>query len=203
MSTFHRNYFIVGLAALCLLFPVAELVACACCSEPGDYVLRSDDSIEDHQLTQIQGMRFGPAAQLYLTEAGEEEDARGISNVSDHYKLAVTMEGGRWRMTFRSMNGKTGTLTLPFPSAMTVYAADIHDGKKSAGNGPLLYKEWRFEGAPDGDGIFQEGLAESARFTFVFQGRGNRCDNASDFTHWRLSISGNNAHYVFFGGLVK
>jgi hypothetical protein len=147
-------------------------------------------------------MRFAAASQLYLTEAGEEEDAKGISSVSDQYKLAVTIEAGRWRMTFRSKAGEPGTLTLPFPAAMTVFEADIHDGKKSAGNGPLLYKEWRFEGPAEGDGIFQEGLNAPARFSLVLQGRGNRCDNASDFTHWRLSVSGDKAHYVFFGKLA-
>jgi hypothetical protein len=105
-------------------------------------------------------------------------------------------------MTFRSKDGKVGTLTLPFPPAMTVYAADIHDGRKSTGSAPLLYKEWRFEGPPKGDGIFQEGLAAPARYTLIFQGRGNRCHNSEDFTHWRLSISGDKARYAFFGKLV-
>jgi len=105
-------------------------------------------------------------------------------------------------MTFRAEDGKTGTLTLRVPQVITVFAADIHDGKKSGGKGPLLYKEWRCEGTSEGDGIFQEGFAAAAKFTLVFQGRGNRCDNVEDFAHWRLSISGDKARYAFFGKLA-
>jgi len=37
----------------------------------------------------------------------------------------------------------------------------------------------------------------------IFQGRGNRCDNAEDFTHWRLEISGKKTSYAFFGELAR
>jgi hypothetical protein len=35
----------------------------------------------------------------------------------------------------------------------------------------------------------------------VLQGRGNSCDTAEDFTHWRLKITGNKADYAFYGEL--
>jgi hypothetical protein len=147
-------------------------------------------------------MESGPAADLYLTDAGAEEDAKGVGSVSDSYGLSVMTETSVWHLTFRAENGKSGALSLPFPSKMTAYAADIHDGKKSDNNGPLLYKEWRFEGKVTGDGIFAEGLKSPARYTLIFQGRGNRCDNADDFTHWRLAVSGKRARYAFHGELI-
>ncbi len=156
----------------------------------------------EYQLAQIQDMKFAPTAQLFLTDVGEEENAKGIGSISRQYRLTAALEHGHWRMTFRADDGKTGTLALPVPTTMTGFSADIHDGKKSSGNGPLLYKEWRFEGAPEGDGIFQEGFTTPARFTLVFQGRGNRCDNGGDFTYWRLSVSGDHASYAFFGKLA-
>ena len=200
---FHRpRYFFVAIGAALFLSLASDLRACACCSDPGEYILRNDDPVGSYQVDQIHGMEFAPAAELYLTDAGEEEDAKGVDTVSDSYGLSVGTEASVWRLTFRAENGKSGVLTLPVPSKMTTYAADIHDGKKSAGNGPLLYKEWRFEGKATGDGIFAKGLKSPARYTLILQGRGNRCDNAEDFTHWRLAISGKKTHYAFYGELI-
>lgn len=200
MNSFRRRCSAAGLASLLFLFSVTDLPACACCSDPGEYTLRTDD-VGEYQVAQIQDMVFARTAKLYLTDAGEEENAKGMSDVSTSYQLSSVVEPKQWRLTFKA-KGKTGVLTLPFPPTMTAYAADIHDGKKSSGNGPLLYKEWRFEGSATGDGIFQEGFASPARYTLVLQGRGNRCDNGTDFKHWRLEVSGEKAGYAFFGELV-
>lgn len=200
MNPFCSRYSAAGLASILFLFSVTDLPACACCSDPGEYTLRTDD-LEEYQLAQIQDMAFASTAKLFLTDAGEEEDAKGVSDVSLSYQLSSVIEPKSWRLTFKA-KGKTGVLTLPFPATMTAYAADIHDGKKSSGNGPLLYKEWRFEGSATGDGIFQEGFASPARYTLVLQGRGNRCDNGSDFKYWRLEVSGEKARFAFFGELV-
>lgn len=67
----------------------------------------------------------------------------------------------------------------------------------------MLYKEWRFQGAVKGDGVFNHGLMAPAKYFLVFQGRGNNCDNAEDFTHWRLEITGRKARYAFYGALAK
>jgi hypothetical protein len=77
---------------------------------------------------------------------------------------------------------------------------DPRDGRKSAGGGPLLYKEWRWEGVPNAEGIFLKG---SQRYSLVFQGHGNRCDDASDFSHWRLEVTGKNISYVLFGAFGR
>jgi hypothetical protein len=146
-------------------------------------------------------MKFGSTAQLYLTDAGEDE-VKGVASISQSNGLTATLEPKQWRLTFRAENGKSGVLTLPLPSKMTAFAADINEEGTSGGGGPVLYKEWRFEGSATGDGIFQAGFASPARYTLIFQGRGNKCDNGEDFTHWRLEISGKKAAYSFFGELV-
>ncbi len=96
---------------------------------------------------------------------------------------------------------RTGTLSLPLPARMTRFSADLHDSQ-DRGLGPVLYKEWRCAGVAKGNGIFEKGFTAPARYTLIFQGRGNRCDNAEDFTHWRLEISGAKASYAFFGKLL-
>jgi hypothetical protein len=73
----------------------------------------------------------------------------------------------------------------------------------SAGGGPLLYKEWRFEGRVSGTGFFGAGIVAPTRYLLVLQGRGNGCQDAADFTHWRLQVSGRRAHYAFYGELAR
>ena len=183
------------------LSSVPDASACACCADPGYYVLETGKPIGSYRLDLVRGMKFGSTAQLYLTDAGEEE-VKGIASISQNNGLSATLESKQWRLTFRAEDGKTGVLTLPLPSKMTALAADIHEEGTSEGGGPVLYKEWRFEGSATGDGIFQAGFASPARYTLIFQGRGNKCDNGEDFTHWRLEISGKKAAYSFFGELV-
>lgn len=182
-----------------LLVSVIDLQACACCTDPGEYRLKTNQPIGDYERTQLGGMKFASEAQLYLTDAGEDE-VKGLSSIFQQNAVTAVVEAKQWRMTFRTEEGKTGVLTLPLPRTMTAFAVDIHDEEE--GESPRLYKEWRFEGSARGDGIFQAGFAAPVRYTLVFQGRGNRCDNGEDFTHWRLEVSGKKASYAFFGELV-
>jgi hypothetical protein len=182
-----------------LLFSALDALACACCTDPGEYRLTPNHPVGEYERAQLDGMKFASAARLYLTDAGEEA-VKGLKSISQTNTVSAVLEPKRWRLTFRAEDGQTGILTLPVPSKMTTFAADIHD--KEAEEAPLLYKEWRFEGVVTGDGIFQAGFAGPARYSLVFQGRGNRCDNSEDFTHWRLEISGQKARYAFFGELV-
>jgi len=84
---------------------------------------------------------------------------------------------------------------------MLNYMVDMHD-QEDRPNGPLLYKELRFKGnLTSGSGFFGSGVTKPTTFFLVFQGRGNGCDNASDYSHWRLEITGRKADYSFFGKL--
>jgi hypothetical protein len=200
MKSIPRSSHLAVACAATLFFAISatDARACACCADPGEYRLTNNKPIEEYERTQIGGVRFEGAAQLFMTDAGEDA-IKGISSISQKNAVSVVTTPRHWRLTIRAENGKSGVLTLPRPAKMGAFAADTY-GKES-GN-VRLYKEWRFEGVATGDGIFQQGFTAPARYTLVFQGRGNRCDNGSDFTHWRVEIAGKNASYAYFGKLV-
>lgn len=184
-----------------MLAAPANVWACACCSNTGHYHSGSIE-VSDHITSEMERLRFGRTASLFLTEAGLEEDARGITQPKPTYSVTGSMTNNKWTLSFSS-GRNTGRLVFALPSQMWSHSADIHDRKISAGGGPLLYKEWRFEGSVTGTGIFQSGLATPAKYVFVLQGRGNACDSAEDFTNWRLDVKGVAAEYAFHGKFVR
>lgn len=190
---------VAALAGL-LLLPGGAL-ACACCSNAGEYHI-GFGAPGERELGLLRRVRFAGTARLFLTEAGLEESARGLAHHAENYTLSGSLVGRVWRLTFRE-GSASGTLDLPMPAKMLSYRADIHDGQTSPGGGPLLYKEWRFEGQAGGTGLFRQGIVAPTRYFLVLQGRGNACDNAEDFTHWRLKITGKKADYAFFGELGR
>jgi len=173
--------------------------ACACCAEPGTYsinVKKPDKS----ELDELKKISFG-TANLFMTAAGED-NIKGISAPGENYSLNGLFQSNAWKLNFTDDKGKTGMLNLPMPTSMVAFAADIHDGKEGGAGGPLLYKELRFKHkVQSGTGIFKNGIAPATEYFFVLQGRGNNCLNASDFTHWRLEITGRKAGYAFYGNL--
>jgi hypothetical protein len=52
-----------------------------------------------------------------------------------------------------------------------------------------------------GTGIFKKGIVPATAYFLVFQGKGNQCMAAEQFTHWRLEVMGKKASYAFFGTL--
>lgn len=201
-----KTTFLVALLAIFLL-PVQSL-ACACCSERGDYSIWTGKPA-DYYLEVLEKIDFAEDAELYLGAAGFDaiKGLTALNTASGHegremYGLTDAFAARTWNLTFKAKNKQAGKLTLPLPTQMVNYHADIHDNRKSAGGGPLLYKEWRFKGrVAAGSGIFQPGIIKPTTYFLVLQGRGNGCDNPEDFTHWRLEISGPKANYSFFGKL--
>jgi hypothetical protein len=193
--TVHRSRLLLAILFVSVeAWPVSRALGCACCSDHGTRD-ESTQALDDYYRTQIRGMEFAPEAQLFLTDAGDDQ-VKGITAISDTYRLVATLDDKQWRLTFHTKDGKTGTLALPIPAKLGTFQVDPRDGKKSVGGGPLLYKEWRWTGVPVAGGIFQKG---AQRYALVFQGHGNRCDNGSDFTHWHLEITGKNISYTLFG----
>jgi hypothetical protein len=195
----RRALFSLAVLAALLSLPVSAR-ACACCSNEGDYYVSSGRPSE-HELSVVKQIRFGRTATLYTAEAEPADAAKGVAHVAEKYALAGSLAGGAWRLTFRDGN-QTGTLSLPLPARMTSHTADIHDGQTSPGGGPLLYKEWRFEGQVSGTGFFRAGLGAPAKYLLVLQGRGNGCQDAGDFKHWRLQVTGRKAEFAFYGELA-
>lgn len=199
MKALRPALFSAAVLAAVLLLPVSAL-ACACCSNTGDYYIGFARP-SDYERSIMGQVRFGATAHLYLTEADMEESAKGLAHRAESYALKGSLVGRAWRLEFRDGN-QSGTLSLPLPAKVLSYVADIHDGRTSAGGGPLLYKEWRFEGMAAGTGIFRAGIVGPTKYFLVLQGRGNGCQDAGDFTHWRLKITGRKADYSFYGQLA-
>jgi hypothetical protein len=196
-----------------LLFAfAADAFACACCAEPGTYNIWTGKP-DGYYLEVLQGVKFDENAYLYTTEAGFDM-IKGLSEIEKDFNnetwvasagefgLTNSFAAKTWKFNLKTKSGKTGTLTLPMPAQMLTFKVDIHDGKSVGGGGPLLYKEFRFKGnVQSGTGFFRAGIVKPTTYFLVFQGRGNGCDNTSDFTHWHLEIGGKKAEYEFYGKL--
>lgn len=183
------------LAAL-FLSPVAAM-ACACCSNEGEWSEYSGE-LDEYPRSILQEIKLGPRAELYASEAGDEEDSKGIEVIGYEYFVSLLPGAKQWELTFRNAKGKTGKLTLIIPTTYISYRVDTRE-RKPMPNGPILYKEWRLSGEVKGTGIFQKGLAEGGQFRLILQGRGNNCDNTEDFRNWVLFIQGPQADYSFNG----
>ena len=204
MNSLTRFCNTVVLTTALIFCASTEIRACACCSDEGTHSLQPNEPLSGYVLEQIRGMEFASAAQLFLVDGPDpEEQIKGLANISNSYVVSATAEPKQWRLKFRTEDGKSGELILLLPSKVATFAVDIHNGETNTAGRPLLYKEWRLEGRATGNEMFKEGFAAPARYTLIFQGRGNRCDNADDFTHWRLEISGKKADYAFFGELAS
>ena len=170
-------------------------LACACCAERGTYQVLTT-TVNQYHLDLLKDMRFGTSTELYMT-AGED-DIKGITGVGDgDLSIVDAYTNNAWKLTIKSADGKTGTLVLPRPSKMTTRKIDLHDTKEGD---PILYKEFVFAGTvASGSGVFKRGIVRPTKYTLVFQGRGNMCDNAEDFSNWNLQVVGVRAEYSFFG----
>lgn len=184
--------------------------ACACCAETGHYSLRTSKP-DAYALDLLRDIQFEKAADLYTTEAGFDM-IKGLGPVRTEYEsdswtadsrfdIVSVFTNASWRLNLKTPKGLKGGFVLPMPAQMVTYKVDIHD-EENRPNGPNLYKEFRFKGTLNSaSGFAGSGIARGTTYFLVFQGRGNGCDNASDFTHWRLEISGPRADYAFFGRL--
>lgn len=204
MNSFVRFCHAILLTSALTFCVPNETRACACCSDEGTYSLQPSEPLSGDLLEQIKSIEFASSARLFLVDGPDpEEQVKGLADISDTYVVSAATETKQWRLKFQTEKGKTGELILPLPSKIAKLAVDIHNGETNAAGEPLLYKEWRLEGRATGSDMFKEGFAAPVRYTLIFQGRGNRCDNSDDFTHWRLEMSGKKATYAFFGELAS
>lgn len=197
----------------------ANIFACACCAEPGFYN-EWKGKTDKFYLDVLSQMKFAQESDLYMTEAGWEM-IKGLDSVNKNYPIETWVSSplvfnsshsfmnlknsdfsiNYWKINFTTKHKKLkGSIILPVPEKMSSFKVDIRDNKDGGAGSPLLYKELRFKGkVKNGNGFVEDGIDNSTNFKLVFQGRGNGCDNASDFTHWRLAIKGEKSDYQFFG----
>lgn len=200
-----RKILVAFLSVVSLLASSSSALACACCAEHGTYSLWIGTP-DSYRLGLLNDMRFGKTADLFMTEAAFES-IRGLGSIEKEFESAAAgvfnivdaYTGNTWRIQIKSPGGKSGTLVLPRPSKMSIFKVDTHEVEVGQGEA-RLYKEFRFNGTVNsGSGIFKASTIKPTTYSLVFQGRGNECDNAADFTHWRLEVKGSKASYAFFG----
>jgi hypothetical protein len=194
-------------ALLCLLASPYSTLACACCVDEGTYFINTMRP-ESYMLDIFDEIKFDAPADLYMTEAGWD-GIKGLSGMdkdeNDGKPIDLTVAEdfvrNRWEFTIKSASGREGKLTLPMPKTYVKFGVDLREPREE-GSMVSIYKELRFKG-PVGPatGFLKKGIAPGTTYFLVLQGRGNGCDNASDFTHWRLEVTGPKADYALFGDL--
>lgn len=189
-------------AAFSLLQANAAL-ACACCTNTGQRYVENT-KIQDYQRAIINDVRFTKEAHLFVDER-DLADIKGITNPSESYSFTVTKQKDRFVFSFRDEKKNEGTLTLAIGDSIAVFEIDPREpgSPLRGGNGPQLYKEWRLTAPFAGAGIFKAGNGGYQRITLILQGRGNRCPDVNQFTHWTISVYGPLGDYLFFGELEK
>lgn len=194
----------VVLAALVMLAAPDGAWACACCTNPGQRYV-DVEALDSGRLEEIERVRFGKEARLYLGAAGVEA-VTGIQDPVERYDLGVNWNkthAGKTNLSFTLDNpgGRSGTLSLRLPRKISIFEVDPRDSP-DRGTGPLLYKEWKLTGEVAGTGAFSAINGAKQALTLILQGRGNSCTSAVDFTHWTLVMEGPKARYSLFGELV-
>jgi hypothetical protein len=198
-------------AVVCVMSFAGNALACACCVEAGTYII-STEKPREYVFGILDTMKFDKEAELYMTEAGFDT-IKGLPEVgkeyeswtadTDQFDVVSEFTKKSWKFTLKTPGGKTGTLVLTVPAQMVSYKVDIHD-TEDTGLGVRLYKEFRFKGTvQSGTGIFRSSFVRPTTYFLVFQGRGNGCDDVSDFTHWHLEIDSSKAQYEFNGKLIS
>ena len=193
----------IVILTVCVVFIAHSALAspfCACCAEPGTYMISTGKPL-DYQVELLREMKFDKDAMLYMTEAGFDS-IKGLSSIEKEFDdaswmaspggldLVSSFTGKTWTINLKSPKGKSGKLSLPVPTQMVTFKVDIHDGQ-GGGNGPLLYKEFRFKGTVSlGTGFLSKSIVKPTSYFLVFQGRGNGCDDVSDFRNWMLEVNG-------------
>jgi hypothetical protein len=173
--------------------------ACACCSNEGDWFERKQP-LESFELEIINSLKLSAKASVYeLFEPTETLEAILDGSLT----LSVTCKPSQWSFFLKTSKGEKGTLTCNLPTDATSFGVDLHDGRKSAGGGPLLYKEIRLEGKVFGSGIFAKVVKPETRFRLVLQGRGNNCLMAEDFHAWNLRVYDKQTDFALYGLMKK
>ena len=178
----------------------AAAFSCACCADSGEWYERTG-MMQRYEMDELRNIKLGSVGKLYMTEAGPE-GMKGLPlDYASFNLLSNFFNAGRTTtLTFKGERGETGSLVLSLPRTATFFGADMYDHEEGSA-GPILYKEWRFQGAVSGSGFFKKGIARRTKFRLILQGRGNNCLSSSDFKNWRLEITGPRASYAFYGSL--
>ena len=166
---------------------------CACCADDGEWYQRAERITADMR-KEINRVKFSEVTNgMRGTEDSPFSEGK--------FELTRSNDMRRWQLNYVGAPNKSGSLSLTIPLRLVNFGADVHDGQQGGGGGPLLYKEWRFDGSATGTGVFK--TWRSAKFHLVLQGRGNHCTQAEDFKHWNLSINHRSTSLSLYGTVVR
>jgi hypothetical protein len=173
----------LALAALVVLAAPGEALACACCTNPGQRYV-DVETLDPGRLEEIESLRFGTEARLYVGEAGVEA-IKGIQDPAERYDLAVNWDKTHpvktdISFTLSNPGGRSGTLSLRLPQTISIFEVDPRDSPDQ-GTGPVLYKEWKLIGEVTGTGAFSGTNSPKQVLTLILQGRGNSCTRRRQF----------------------
>jgi hypothetical protein len=181
---------VVAVLATLLSTPIQGL-ACACCADENEYRINFQRATA-YERDIMRDIKFGPKATRHEPQPASGDEVQ--------YSATGGFIGNAWNLNLRNGN-QSGSVTLTLPLKMLSYVVDTHDGLKSPGGGPRLYKEWRFEGRANVTGFLRS--SSPTGYFLVLQGSGNRCDNAADFSHWRLELKSPRVRYTLTGELAQ
>jgi hypothetical protein len=189
----------LGLGAgmlLAVLGPVSQALACACCTEPATRAEYSSEDEYGDTIIELNRLKFGPLAHLYLTDAGAEA-ILGLENLTRSYSLKATRSVRNWTFQLQHPDGSKGTLVFAIPRTSQYFVTDPQPDPKQSN--PVVYKELRVNGTLAGTGMFAAGMTRDTQYRLIFQGRGNGCANPQDFRTWMLEVRGPKAKYRLYG----
>jgi hypothetical protein len=172
--------------------------ACACCTDRG-FRYESRSHATAYEKGELARIRFGNHAELFMDES--DGSGTGIEDPSADYRLKRTRKGSRWTFWFEAPNGKKGTLAFTQSATLDRFAVDPRNGEPGP-NGPILYKEWRMKARVTATGVFAKAVGKGSSIELVLQGHGLACDDATQFTHFTLVVSGPGGSFMLFGDLA-
>lgn len=192
-----QNILLVVLVTIFLSFPLQTFAKyCACCAEHGEYSI-SVKKPGDYELDELKRLQIA-TTNLY-SDAGYPDNIMGLDPLRENYNASFILQPTAWKFDFSETSKTVGILNLPISPKMVDFRADTHENEEGEA---ILYKELRFKyKVLNGTGIFRKGIAPASEYFLVFQGKGNNCMFAEQFTHWRLEITGKTANYAFYGKL--
>lgn len=204
-----RQFFLILSLMSINALAISANTFCACCVDRGYYEAKREkpDAFRRGLLGEL---KFDTRAELYMTQGGFDA-VKGLpgmqSEVSPEgrfeFNIVESFVNRLWTLELTTRSGKKGTLKLPMPAYMSLLKIDTREQEfGDRGLGVSLYKQFEFTGrVQSGTGLFRSAASRPATYSLIFQGRGNGCDNAADFHHWRLELNGATAGFAILGKL--
>lgn len=194
----HRLLLSPALAFVLVFLSTTSALSCACCSDHGQREIR-DIRADEWILSEITRLQMDGTANVFNDACGVECIV-GIENPEMEYQMTLDNALAPWELAFSYGGNPVGTISFAQPYDMRLMVIDTNpDTDRPPG---LLYKEWQSSVVATGTGIFERGLGDGTAGEFVFQGQGNRCTSADDFTGWHLSFETPSATFSLFGRLL-